>query len=157
MDVASFADIEQDFNKRVSTIVWCLMTTVDSKGRPRSRVIHPVWEGATGYCLTGPESFKAKQLAKNPNASFGYWSVEHGLVIADCVTSWEPGSAEKQRIWDLFKNTPAPYGYDPSMFFQGGAADHGFGVLTLKPWRIELHGLQELMAGTPPRVWRQAV
>ena len=25
-------------------IVWCTLATVDAAGRPRSRVVHPVWE-----------------------------------------------------------------------------------------------------------------
>ena len=48
MDVASFSEIESEFHKRVSRIVWCTITTVDAKGRPRSRILHPLWEGNDG-------------------------------------------------------------------------------------------------------------
>lgn len=153
MDVAAFSDIEQEFKTRVSTIVWCLMTTVDRKDRPRNRIIHPVWEGSTALVLTGPQSFKSKHLARNPHVSLGYWSAEHGLVVADCRAEWESRAAEKARVWDVFKNTPPPYGYDPAMFWKG-PDDPGFGVLRCIPWRIELHGLKELMTGQPAKVWR---
>ena len=49
MNVASFADIKEEFNKRVSRIVWCTVATVDTKGRPRSRILHPIWERSTGW------------------------------------------------------------------------------------------------------------
>ena len=58
MDVASFGEIEQEFMDRVSSIVWCSVATVDRKGRPRSRILHPICEGATGWIATGRNPFK---------------------------------------------------------------------------------------------------
>lgn len=153
MDVASFADIEQEFHNRVSKIVWCTLTTVDRKGRPRTRIVHPFWEGSTGYVLTGRHSFKTKHLDRNPYVSAAYWSAEHGLVVADCRTSWEEAPAEKARIFRLFKETPPPYGYDPALFGMSHENPES-GVLVLTPWRVELHGLTELMQQKPPLVWR---
>ena len=155
MDVASFADIEAEFNKRVSRIVWCTITTVDAKGRPRSRILHPVWEGTTGWIMTGRQSFKAKHLEKNPNVAVSYWDQKHDNVYAECQAEWADDAATKQRVWDLFKATPEPYGYDPKLFFP--AADSpAFGVLKLTPRRIELSSLADLPAQRPPRVWRGA-
>jgi len=155
MDVASFDDIKADFNDRVSTIVWATVTTNDRKGRLRSRVLHPVWEGSTGWICTGRQSLKAKHLTVNPYLSVSYWDQAKGIVNAECKAEWADSPAEKQRVWDLFKNTPGPYGYDPAMFWPGGPTDAAFGALRLVPWRIELSGLQELMTGKPPRVWRK--
>ena len=45
MRVSAFADIEKDFLARVRQIVWCSVATVDRRGRPRSRILHPLWEG----------------------------------------------------------------------------------------------------------------
>ena len=110
MDVSSFEEIKADFDVRVQKIVWCTMTTNDRKDRLRGRIIHPIWEGSTGYLVTGRESFKAKHLAHNPYVSISYWSPEHGLVVADCKTAWEDDLEEKRRVWALFKATPMPTG-----------------------------------------------
>ena len=39
------------FIEMTQQIVWCSAATVDTKGRPRSRILHPIWEwdgGGTG-------------------------------------------------------------------------------------------------------------
>ena len=154
MDLASFADIEEEFNRRVSRIVWCTVTTVDSKGRPRSRLLHPVWEGSTGWIATGRNSFKAKHLEKHPYVSCSYWDQQHQQVYAECKATWDDDPAEKERVWNLVKNAPPPVGYDPAMFWPGGPSDAGFGALKLEPWRIELSALADMMTGKPPQVWR---
>ena len=153
-DVASFADIADEFNARVSRIVWCTVTTVDGKGRPRSRILHPVWDGSTGWIATGRHSFKAKHLAKNPYISASYWDQQHQQVYAECRAEWEEDPAEKQRVWDLVKNAPPPVGYDPGMFWPGGPTSPEFGALKLTPWRIELWSLQDMIQGKPTEVWR---
>jgi general stress protein 26 len=154
VDVNGFEDIAEEFGKRVSRIVWATVTTVDRKGRPRSRILHPMWDGATGYIMTGRHSFKAKHLAHNPYVSVSYWDQQQEQVHAECRAEWEDGLAEKQRVWDLFKDTPMPYGYDPAMFWPGGAASEDFGVMKLTPWRVELWALGEMASGKPAQVWR---
>ncbi|MGI8927827.1 MAG: pyridoxamine 5'-phosphate oxidase family protein [Tepidiformaceae bacterium] len=153
MDVQSFAEIEPELMARVRPIVWCTVTTVDRRGRPRARILHPMWEGSTAFIMTGRQSFKTKHLEQNPYVSLSYWSVEHGLAYAECKAEWRDDAAEKRRVWELFKTTPPPYGYDPAMFFKS-ADDPGFGVLRCTPWRVEVHSLAELATGTPSRVWR---
>jgi general stress protein 26 len=154
MDVASFADIADEFHARVSRIVWCSMATVDRRGRPRMRLIHPIWEGATGWIATGRRSHKAKHLARNPNASLSYWDQQHQQVYVDATAEWIDDPAEKLRIWELYKSTPPPYGYDPQIIWRAGPDDPAYGLLKLTPWRIELYALQDLITGTEPKVWR---
>lgn len=154
MDIANFSEIKDEFDSRVQRIVWCTVTTIDGKGRPRSRMLHPIWEDSTGYIATGRESFKAKHIAKHPFVSCTYWDPEHKQVYAECKAEWVDEQAEKQRIWDLFKNTPMPYGYDPALFWPGGPTDAGFGVLKLSPWRLEISAIADMMTGAPPKVWR---
>jgi general stress protein 26 len=154
LDVASFDDIAADFNERVSRIVWATVTSVDRQGRPRSRLLHPIWDGATGYIMTGPTSHKAKHLAANPYVSVSYWDPKHDTVFAECKSEWVADPAEKQRVWDLFKNTPEPYGYNPAMFWPDGPASPAFGVMKLTPWRIELYSLADLAQRKMARVWR---
>ena len=153
-DVASFADIQDEFNARVSRIVWCTVATVDRKGRPRSRILHPIWEGSTGWIATGRQSFKAKHLEKNPYVSLSYWDQQHQQVYVDAKAEWDDDPAVRQRISELYKNTPPPLGYDLAMIWPDGVKDPGLGILKLTPWRIELYSLADLPTGTPPKVWR---
>src|SRR5260221_3447683 len=69
MEVARFEDIQTEFMHRAQKAVYCNVATVDRKGRPRSRVMHVIWEGPMGWVITWPESHKAKHLANNPYVS----------------------------------------------------------------------------------------
>jgi general stress protein 26 len=149
-EVASFADIEAEFMERVGKMVWCNMATVDPRGRPRSRIVHPIWEGTTGWIGTRRHSFKDKQLAANPHVSLGYVSDVAKPVYAECLAEWVDDLVGKQRAWDHFLATPPPLGYDPAPIFKA-VDDPDFGVLKLTPWRIALVNFPE-----PSRVWRPA-
>jgi general stress protein 26 len=155
MEVASFAEIEPEFMKRVQRIVWCTVATVDSRGRPRTRILHPNWEGTTGWIMTGRSTLKAKHLAGNPYVSLTYWDQKQENVYVDAKAEWADDLAEKRRIWDIFKANPFPYGYDPAMIPGWTAPDApGFGVLKLTPWRIELSGLSfDPNVRIPVHVW----
>jgi general stress protein 26 len=153
-EVGSFDEIAEEFQKRVSRTVWCTFTTVDSKGRPRSRLLHPMWDGSQGWIATGRESFKAKHIARNPFVSVSYWDQQHEQVFAECKAEWVDDPGEKARVWELYKNAPPPYGYDLAMFWPGGPNDPTYGALKLTPWRVELYSLQDLMQGKQPTVWR---
>ena len=150
MEAATFEEIEPEFMARVRRIAWCTVATVDRRGRPRTRILHPIWEGSTGWIATGPQSHKAKHLAKNPYVSLSYWDPQHQNIYADCRAEWVEDAGERRRIWELYKSTPPPLGYDPGMIWTGGPDDPAFGVLKLTPWRIEL---SELVPGGNHRVW----
>ncbi len=154
MSVTAFSDIQDEFLQRVQRIVWCTVATVDTKGRPRSRILHPLWEGSTGWIVTGRHTLKEKHLRGNPYVSLSYWDQQHEQIHAECRAEWEDAPVEKRRIWDLFKDTPPPLGYDPGLFWPGGPGDPTYGVLKLTPWRIEMWSLNDLVAGKSPVVWR---
>lgn len=154
MAVHSFADIEGEFTRRIQRIVWCTMATQNAQGRLRTRILHPIWEGSTGWIATGRTSPKAKDIAHNPYVSLSYWDPQHEQVYADCRAQWQEDLPTRQRIWELLKNTPEPMGYDPGLFWKGGPSDPDFGVLKLTPWRIELYSVPDMFAGTPAQVWR---
>ena len=61
MEVARFEDLQEEFLARVSRAVYCAMATVDRLNRPRSRIMHPVWDGdgPTGWVISRPGSHKA--------------------------------------------------------------------------------------------------
>lgn len=153
MDVASFSEIESEFMQRISRIVWCTVTTVDTKGRPRARILHPVWEGPIGWIATGRDSFKAKHIDANPHVSLCYWDPQHQQVYAECEASWMDDPDEKTRVWELFGSTPAPLGYDLKLFWES-PEDPAYGLLKLTPWRVEVSALADMMKGEPPLVWR---
>lgn len=97
-EARSFDEIAKTFDERVRRIVWCTVTTVDTKGRPFSRILHPVWEGATGWIATGRHTLKAKHLAANPMVALSYWDAQHDTVIAQCRAEWCDDTATKHRI-----------------------------------------------------------
>lgn len=153
MSVTDFSDIEDEFMRRVAKTVWCSVATIDTRGRTRSRILHPLWEGSTGWIATGRDSLKAKHIEANPYVSLSYWDPDHEQVLVDCTAAWEDDPGEKQRLWDLFKSTPEPLGYDLANFFE--AVDNpGYGLMKLTPWRVELWSLAGLAGGEPPQVWK---
>ena len=79
--------------------------------------------------------------------------IDHRILMIDAQTDWDDDIETKRRVWDLYKNTPPPLGYDPAMFFQS-VDNPETGALRLKPWRIELFSLTDLASGTGPKVWR---
>lgn len=151
MKAADFSEIEAEFIKRAHSAVWCAAATVDTSNRVRSRVLHPIWEGSTGWVATGRHSLKATHLAHNPYMSLTYLADPVKPVYIDCTAEWLDDMTGKQRIWDLFRAAPAPLGYDPKLFF-GSVESPGFGVLKLTPWRIELLDIAD--RANLRQVWR---
>jgi general stress protein 26 len=137
MDISDFAEIEAFFTERVQKMIWCNVATIDRQNRPRSRIVHPLWEGTTGWITTRRNSHKATHLAYNPYISLAYVSDVARPLYIDCRTEWIEDLSEKQRIWQLCLETPAPLGFDPAPIYK--SVDHpGFAVLKLLPWRIDL-------------------
>ena len=88
MDVSSFDEIAVEFRRRIEQTTWCTMTTIDRQGRPRNRLVHPVWEEPTGWLATGRYTFKAKHLAENPWISLAFWDQQQEQVYVDCRATW---------------------------------------------------------------------
>ncbi len=156
MDVASFSDIEEEFLARVAKIVWATVTTIDTQDRPRARLLHPIWEGRTGWIATGRNSHKAKHIAHSPWVSLSYWDQDHKQIFAECKAEWVDDADEKKRLWKYYADTPEPLGYDLGLFWKD-ASDPTYGLLKLTPWRLELSALSDMMEGKQPQVWRQDV
>ncbi|RIK40361.1 MAG: pyridoxamine 5'-phosphate oxidase [Chloroflexi bacterium] len=154
MEVKQFAEIEEEFIQRVHTMIWCNVATVDHKQRPRSRILHPIWEGSTGWIGTHRNSYKSKDLEHNPYVSLAYITDIMKPVYADCIAGWVDDLAQKERIWNLFKNTPPPLGYDPAPDFI--SPDHeNFGLLKLTPWRIAIVTFPAPSHDEGQRIWRR--
>ena len=148
MEVARFEDLQVEFMARVSQAVYCTLATVDRNNRPRLRVMHPVWDGPIGWIISWPGSHKAKHLLHNPAVSLAYIADINKPVYVDGAAEWIDTVDEKQRIWELHRNTPAPSGFDPQPHY--GSIDHPYyGLLRITPWRIELGNLSG-----EPVIWR---
>ena len=149
VEALSFSQIQTEFLARIRGAVYCSMATIDRKSRPRSRVMHPIWDGPVGWVISWPASHKAKHLKRNPFVSLAYIHNEVKPVYIDALAVWETDIDEKQRIWKLHKTSPPPLGFDPQPHY--GSIDHQhFGLLKFTPWRIELADLHG-----DSIVWRQ--
>ena len=148
-----FKDLEAKFKEITERIVWCTVATVDTQGRPRSRMLHPVWDGATGWIATGRLSHKAKHLSTNPYVSLTYWDPKHEQTMIDCQAEWQDDLETRAWLWERLKTTPEPVGYDPALFWPSHE-DPGFGALKLTPWRLEVWSLAAMAQGKPAEVWR---
>ncbi|MET8005567.1 pyridoxamine 5'-phosphate oxidase family protein, partial [Nonomuraea glycinis] len=118
----SFAAIESQFNAYIGDIVYATMTTVDAKGRPRARVLIPIWETVDGrpigWLATYRTPVKAAHLANNPHTTFSYWSPRQNAVSVDTVAAWEEDAEVRRRVWDLYRTgSPAGAGYDLGNFW----------------------------------------
>jgi hypothetical protein len=146
-------DIAPAFVAMAHQIVWCSAATVDAQGRPRSRVLHPIWQwdGAnlTGWIATGPTPLKRAHLAANPYLSCNYWSPTQDTCVAECEAQWAFDDDTRQMVWDAFVNGPAPVGYDPAMIpGWDNARSEGFAALKLMPWRLRVMPGEVLLQGT---------
>ena len=67
MEITSFNEIADDFIELAHSVVYCSAATIDRRGRPRSRMLHTIWElvdgRPVGWIATVPSSHKAKHLA----------------------------------------------------------------------------------------------
>ena len=156
--VHAFADLRPDFDAIVGAVNYATMTTVDTEGRPRSRVLIPVWETADekpfGWLGTFRTPVKAAHIAGNPHVTFSYWSPAQNTVAIDAVAAWTDDTAEREHVWDLYRHgSPPGAGYDPEQFWHG-PQDPKFQVLRLAPWRVQVLRRHDLVTGIPARIWR---
>lgn len=107
----TFEEIKAEFTERVHAAMWCSAATVDRQQRPRSRVLHPIWEGATGWIATTRHSPKSTHLAAHPYLSLAYVHDPFKPVYVECGAAWVDDPTTKQRVWELFKQAPPPLGY----------------------------------------------
>jgi len=146
--VISLGQIAPAFVEMAHSIVWASAATVDANGRPRSRVLHPIWEwdgtDLFGWIATVPSPVKRAHLAVHPQMSLNYWAPTHDTCSAECLVEWYLDDDTCTAVWDRFENAPAPVGYDPRIIPQwiDGPTSGDFAALRLTPYRLRI------MAGT---------
>jgi len=163
--MTELAEIAPMFVEIAHRIVWCSVATVDPRQRPRSRVLHPYWEwdgqSLVGSIATAPTALKRAHLGSSLHASCSYWAPSHDAAVAECRADLVFDDDVRTRVWNLFKNTPPPLGYDPGGIGVPGwdaPTSPGFTALRLQPWRLRaLRGEVFMQRGSAGAVtWRQA-
>ncbi|MAT83921.1 MAG: pyridoxamine 5-phosphate oxidase [Gammaproteobacteria bacterium] len=141
--MASLEQTAPAFVEMAHRIVWCSAASVDRQGRPRSRVLHPLWQWdgkrLSGWIATGPTPTKRAHLAASPYLSLNYWEPGQDTCVAECRAEWAFDEATRRQVWEAFKQAPAPVGYDPAMIpgWDGPTSDT-FAALHLTPWRLRV-------------------
>ena len=106
------------FIEMAHSIVWASVATVDENGRPRTRILHPIWEwdgtDLFGWIATVPSPVKKAHLAVHPEMAASYWTTTHDTCSAECLVEWYHDDETRAEVWNKFANGPEPVGYDPS-------------------------------------------
>ena len=160
--MAELAKVAPAFVSMAHEIVWATVATVDPNNRPRTRIVHPIWEWdgstLTGWVATGPTPRKRADLDHMPFVSVNYWAPSHDTCRADCATEWFFDDETRTRVWNAFKNAPPPVGYDPAMIppWSGGPTSDAFAALRLDPVRLRVYpGTLLLGTGGELLTWRK--
>jgi hypothetical protein len=142
--MADLAQTAPAFIDMAHSIVWATVATVDDDGRPRGRILHPVWEwdgeALVGWIGTGPTPVKQAHLEHSPYVSVTYWNPSHDTCTAECRAEWAFDDATCTEVWNKLKNAPPPVGYDPAIIppWSGGPTSAAFAALRLEPWRLRV-------------------
>jgi len=135
--VATFEELAAEMVERAHHFLWCNMATADARGRPRSRVVHPVWDTRFGWLGARRSSFKGRHLARNPWVSLAYIADLAQPLYIDCHAEWADDLDDKRYAWELFLAASPPAGYDPAPIYVA-PEEPNFGLLELTPWRVQL-------------------
>jgi hypothetical protein len=131
------------FIEMAHRIVWATAATVDAKGRPRSRILHPVWEWdgnrLVGWIGTSPTPTKRAHLKASPFISLNYWSPAHDTCVAECRAEWIFDDEGRTTVWNKLLNAPPPVGYNPTVVATWTHPTcEAFAGLKLDPWRLRV-------------------
>ena len=137
------AEVAPAFLEMAHRIVWCSAATVDVQGRPRSRILHPLWQWdgrqLVGWVATSPTPIKRAHLETHPYMSMNYWSPSHDTCVADCRAQLALDDDTRTIVWNLFVHAPPPVGYDPAIVpAWKSPTSEAFAVLRLEPWRLRV-------------------
>jgi general stress protein 26 len=117
MRVSSFTEIEAEFIERAHRMVWCDMATVGPDDRPRTHIVHPLWEGDTAWITSLRDGPKAADIDRRPFVSLAYVSEPVKPAYAECVASWVADRDERIAIWKRIAAIPEPLGNNTETMF----------------------------------------
>ena len=137
----------------VEATVWATVTTVGPDGRPRSRLMHPVWSwdgpAPTALVVARPTPLKLRHLAANPHVACFYWAEHHDTAALDATARWL-AEEERRAAWEAVAATPPPVGFDPALIWPDGPSSPDFAVLSLTAHRVVAR-----RAGAAAAIWRR--
>ena len=146
------------FMATAQRIVYCSLATVDCRGRPRSRLVHAVWErvgdGVVGWVGSRPTRLRRAHIERTPYASCFYWDPAHDVAAAECGVTWIEEDDGRRHAWERLSAAPEPMGYDPAPIWPDGPTGDGFVALRLDPWRVQAKSAAAMAAGEPYLVWK---
>jgi hypothetical protein len=142
--------------------VWASVATVDRDGRPRTRILHPIWEwdgtDLVGWIATVPTPLKHAHLHAHPEVSLSYWTTTQDTCSAECTAQLYVDDDTCAQVWDKFANAPEPVGYDPHiipMWADGPTSDQ-FAAIRLHPYRLRVMPGTVMTRGEgAPLLWHQ--
>jgi hypothetical protein len=152
--VSDLATTATAFVEMAHRIVWATVATVDAQNRPRSRILHPLWQwdgtSLVGWIATGPTPTKRAHLLRSPYVSVTYWTGNHDTCTAECHVQWQFDDETRRWVWELFRTAPAPVGYDPAVVpaWSDGPTSTAFAALRLEPWRLRVLPGTAMLGGT---------
>lgn len=131
------------FVEMAHSIVWASVATVDADSKPRSRVLHPIWEwdgtDLLGWVATVPSPVKKEHLAVHPYVSVNYWAPNHDTCAADCLVEWYFDDETRTTVWNKFVDAPEPLGYNPTIIpGWDSPTSPAFAALRLTPYRLRV-------------------
>ena len=96
------ADALVAFMEAARRIVYCSLATVDRRGRPRSRLVHAVWElgsegGLVGWVGSRPTPMRRAHIERTPYVSCFYWDPAHDVAQARSAAATAAG--EPYLVW----------------------------------------------------------
>jgi hypothetical protein len=124
-------------------IVWSSVATVDVTNRPRTRILHPLWEwdgtALVGWIATRPTALKRRHIAHSPFISCAYRNDEHDSAAAECRVEWRFDDATRFAVYKKFKKAAPPLGFDPAIVegWEHPMSDE-FAVWRLEPWHLRV-------------------
>jgi hypothetical protein len=152
------SDALDAFMATAERIVYCSLATVDRRGRPRSRLVHAVWErvgdGLVGWVGSRPTRLRRAHVESTPFVSCFYWDPAHDVAAAECEVTWIEDDEGCRHAWERLSAPPDPMGYDPAPIWPDGPTGDGFVALRLDPWRVQAKSAAAMAAGEPYLVWK---
>lgn len=153
--VDTFSELADEFNRYIQDIVYCSLITVDKKGRPRARVLLPIWEEVdgrpVGWIAAYKTPVKTAHINNNPHVTCSYWNPRQNAVYVDSVAAWIEDEDVKREVWDLYrKGSPAGVGYDPIHYWKKGPADPEYGLIRMDPFRVQVLRGRDMRS----RIWQ---
>ena len=137
------ASVAPAFVEMAHRTVWASVATVGPDGRPRSRILHPIWEwdgdALVGWIATAPTPLKRAHLSAHPFMSVNYWSPNHDTCVAECGAELLLDLPTREATWKRFAEGPEPVGYDPKIIPVWTSPDvDAFAAVRLEPWRLRV-------------------